>query len=467
MIVLIIIMTMLIIIGIIVFVLYKLKKEKFIEDVVTINDKYNDDISLIDTSKFVFNYSVREKILCDISDEEKNFLIKLAPSPKLMHRDFNTKDIMFQIFELDYNKETNNAKFIFQEVTKYTTIESYVQKSYGKVPVYSKPKYKSKKIYKHLTLTEEDFENITSHQEILLKEFAVDICIQLKEKFGVEYPLWIEYKIVDLFNHSGRTAILKEHTEKHDKLKEYTLNIERAITISKNNIMTIELEISKLISYVENLETVDLVKLDKKIENTKEENVKKLEKLANLREEIENAIQVASIKKENYQNAIVVNNATLDLALENNDKLKDIHEKINAMRLKLELEFKKHVINIKKNVVVKKAEAVEVKEIPESFFKLLDLPEYAYRPIVGCYVIRNRENGKCFVGQSKDIMDTLAKEFRGTTPTKKIYAEDYFTSGNKEVLFEVRIIEIYDGEDINAIQKELMAEYDSKSNGYN
>ena len=93
-----------------------------------------------------------------------------------------------------------------------------------------------------------------------------------------------------------------------------------------------------------------------------------------------------------------------------------------------------------------------------------------YDKIVGCYVIRNVKNGKCYVGQSKDVMKRVCKQhFDGTKVKNIIFAEDYYSSStkNKEDLFEVRIIRLKTKDELDRTEKDLIEQYDAFTHGYN
>lgn len=87
----------------------------------------------------------------------------------------------------------------------------------------------------------------------------------------------------------------------------------------------------------------------------------------------------------------------------------------------------------------------------------------------GCYVIRNRENGKCYVGQSSNIHRRLNQHFRGTVPKNEVFAEDYYTSKmiDKSQMFEVRVVPEYNDYARSQLERSLIEKYGSFHNGYN
>lgn len=92
-----------------------------------------------------------------------------------------------------------------------------------------------------------------------------------------------------------------------------------------------------------------------------------------------------------------------------------------------------------------------------------------YEKIVGCYIIRNTEKDKYYVGQSKDVLRRLKQHFKGTVPNNPIFAEDYYTSSidNKENLFEFKIIKLETKDELDKTEKELIEKYDAFVSGYN
>lgn len=87
----------------------------------------------------------------------------------------------------------------------------------------------------------------------------------------------------------------------------------------------------------------------------------------------------------------------------------------------------------------------------------------------GCYVIRNRNNGKCYVGRSNDVHRRLHEHFRGTVPQKSNFFEDYYSCSpsTRSELFEVRVYFVQDEDELSQLERELIARYDSFLHGYN
>ena len=106
----------------------------------------------------------------------------------------------------------------------------------------------------------------------------------------------------------------------------------------------------------------------------------------------------------------------------------------------------------------------------DDFIPLKKLAGMNYEKIVGCYVIRNIERNKYYVGQSKDVIKRVCHQhFDGTKVKNIIFAEDYYSSSmeNKDDMFEVRIIRLETKDELDRKENELIEEYDSFNTGYN
>ena len=81
----------------------------------------------------------------------------------------------------------------------------------------------------------------------------------------------------------------------------------------------------------------------------------------------------------------------------------------------------------------------------------------------------NNENGKCYVGQSKDVLKRLRQHFKGTEPINIIFANDYYSSSfvKKEDLFSVKIIPCQTKDELDRTERKLIEEYGARQTGYN
>lgn len=137
------------------------------------------------------------------------------------------------------------------------------------------------------------------------------------------------------------------------------------------------------------------------------------------------------------------------------DKKKEETEKVKAEEYKAY--YKK----------IKSVKPLEKSAQTNEFFPLKSFAGMAYQKVVGCYIIRNKENGRCYVGQSKDVYKRIKQHFRGTVPNNIIFAEDYYSSKNKEDLFEIMIIPKQTKDELDETERILIEEYQARAKGYN
>lgn len=159
----------------------------------------------------------------------------------------------------------------------------------------------------------------------------------------------------------------------------------------------------------------------------------------------------------------------LDASIDSsNNLINDIKTRCNELKLK----YEKRLTSIENTF---NKEFLAIKQLPldisasDQFIFLKTIKGMPKKKILGCYIIRNRENNKCYVGQSKDIIARLNQHFKGTEPSNIIFAKDYYESelSDKSLLFEVRIVQLSTKDEMDDTEKELIAEYDAYINGYN
>ncbi len=101
------------------------------------------------------------------------------------------------------------------------------------------------------------------------------------------------------------------------------------------------------------------------------------------------------------------------------------------------------------------------------FTPLKTVVSSAHKPLLGCYVIRNRENGRCYVGQSIDVYKRLREHFDGTKPRNYIFSDDYYASSNRENLFEVAVFRCESKSNLNEFERYLIGLFNANKTGYN
>jgi hypothetical protein len=101
--------------------------------------------------------------------------------------------------------------------------------------------------------------------------------------------------------------------------------------------------------------------------------------------------------------------------------------------------------------------------IPVKFLQEMD---HSFLP--GCYIVRNRYNGKCYIGHSKDPVARLRQVFKGLKPRISTLLNDYYmaSENKRQAMFEFCIIPASDDQ-VRLLEAQLMEEHHSKTEGYN
>ena len=110
------------------------------------------------------------------------------------------------------------------------------------------------------------------------------------------------------------------------------------------------------------------------------------------------------------------------------------------------------------------SESIDV-TIPEGFYELEQwLTERAFMcQYTGVYVLKNLENGKCYVGQAKNIKKRVLQHKSGNGCCE-LY-EDYM-KGDRIVVFSQSLIKSgYNN--LDQFEKDMIRKYHASSNGYN
>lgn len=367
------------------------------------------------------------------------------------------------LVSVDFNKETRVAHVVFEETQMYRTIDRYVTQNYVKYPIYSSWKTKCKTIKKTLKLTNERLEDLHCDSDRLVRIFANDIIAALND--DSLYPAWFimrfyadEYKEKLSTIEQELNSFLsieqgfiqgeeKEIKRTKDKIEAYKLVIQK--TRPKyykyyNKVDRIENAYRSVIKYIVSFGAYAYVvsktrksRLIKKRDSHKK-TIDSAERSISEREE-----KIEELKKE-------ISDAKAKI-----DKKKEETEKIKAEEYKAY--YKK----------IKSVKPLEKSAQTNEFFPLKSFAGMAYQKVVGCYIIRNKENGRCYVGQSKDVYKRIKQHFRGTVPNNIIFAEDYYSSKNKEDLFEIMIIPKQTKDELDETERILIEEYQARAKGYN
>lgn len=372
----------------------------------------------------------------------------------------------YTIKNFDFNPETRISHIEFLETKKYRRIERYVTRYGVRHPIYSNWISKTKSIKKTIKLTNEKLENLKSEPYPIC-----DFCYEIVSRLDSDefYPSWYIYeKIKDEEKaeiDKARKKFEGKVYEENEILKKYIteindFNARSALDLLEKDELGNELEgINQSLQKAENKRhivlfsflTIGIYLLFHSNLYISKLNEKKLAILGSLNE-------VEALLEKNKMRIVALS-----------EKVNQSKETIK----RIELEKETCIDEIKKRYEAK-IQAIEglpiTFEEKHVFIPLKTLVGLKYEKIKGCYVIRNTENGKCYAGQSKDVINRICRQhFNGTKVKNIIFAEDYYNSTleNKDDLFEVRIIPLSTKDELDRVEMELIEEYDSFQNGYN
>lgn len=390
------------------------------------------------------------------SDEYENSSGGRSPVQTPKHR----------LLSVDFIENTRACHIEILETTTYRTIERYVTRNYVKYPIYSPWKTKEKRIkLPVIKLTNEALENLDKSQNGLVCRFAFEIL----SKIGIPelYPSWylrrayeIECKeLCDRYEREKNECLSELRRIQHQseiKLSELNKllhikngqlpkaktqrNIARAKAIkAKKRKKSIFLSIITFGIYAYLTSSAHLQRLDSEARRFEETYASLVSEISSLKKQILNIEETLR--------------TTLLQIEKEPDRTEELKRQARDRR------------DIKIAAIVPLCTSVT--EI-EEFTPLKQVIGLAYKKIVGIYVIKNNENGKHYVGQSKDVIRRIKQHFKGTEPHNIIFAEDYYFSSypDKSELFSIKIIECERGE-LDQKEKEYIALYDAYQNGYN
>lgn len=344
-----------------------------------------------------------------------------------------------------FNKSTRIFELKIRDEKYYKTVERYVQRNYERYPIYSETKKKIKYIEKKIKLTNATLESLNDHNDDIISSSASHIIIDVND---VEFvPYWFMLIWLGKF-YTSKIDI------SNNKIK--SLNSQYLVdsTAIQNSLLKCQNELNDAEAFKNNL-VLKISKISRKLQRKtvffKKHKLKEQSKLNDMFSKCEQNITALS--------------SAIDKLTENAQKC--IEYKDNSIKEINDYKDASYKIYYK---LLKKLPHLETTLDTTSDFKpLKNISSLEYTKIVGCYIIRNTENGKCYVGQSKDVMRRIKQHFKGTVPNNPIFAEDYYTSKNpnKEDLFEIKVIELQTKDELDQTEKELIEEYDAYRTGYN
>lgn len=371
------------------------------------------------------------------------------------------------LHSVDFNLNTRTAKIEITQSQYYRTVDKYVTRNYIKYPVYSEWKTKSKTIKKSIKLTNQALENLHMNGDNLIRSFANQIIYKLNAPDL--YPSWFLKKFLRK-RYESRILELDKSCKNVE-----VANLEKIDFIKNKTIFLLNAELSKIQKKLlrKTQKRLKLQEKVKKIESAKKSFLKNIFSLF-----IYNYL-ISNKRKKKIENKIINLDTIIDIM---NKEIISIEKKITTKN--------NEILSLQEEIEVKKEKTKNLKQIEldlcsKLILQVLPLPEnltevngfiplktfvgYENKKIVGCYIIKNKEKEKYYVGQSKDVYKRLKQHFSGTIPKNSIFAEDYYLStfANKDDIFEIKIIECETKDELDLTEKELIDKYDSYKSGYN
>lgn len=369
----------------------------------------------------------------------------------------------YSILKFDYNEDTRILHLEIRESQRYKTIVRYQTIDYEKYPIYSDWKIKQRVFTKSIKLTNDTLEKLRENKDVVIRVLARKIISRLPNHSL--YPSWYQKELLKqkvnneimnlkinfqeyekkqksfikkandaLFSFGQTEKVYFKELEKHrGKLKKFDKKISQIKRILESK------SLRKCFFYLCSGKRINkyLEKID-----IEEDSIKRIKE------------NLSSLKEQEKQQEELIKTYRSNIS----KKAKEIREKQN-------LKITEYNKKIKEIIPLKDVSFSDNKD----FFMLKDLKYMRYEKIKGCYVIHNRENNKCYVGQSKDVYNRLKQHFKDTYPRNIIFFDDYYKSSlpDKTCLFDIKIIPCATKDELDITEKQLIEYYDSWKNGYN
>ena len=378
-----------------------------------------------------------------LSQSTKELLNVLQP--QTIKTDFDK--VNYSVCDLIFSSESNTLKITFLKSEKYRTIERYVQRDYVRHPVYSEWKFKNTKVLKTIKITHQTLETLNNSDDFLIYNFRYRILIFFDKESWIPSWAW-----KDIYNYQEEKEIKPHRDLIKDVYEKYSEIVKKIETDINKNEYNIKLVDKKLIKPYKKR-----TKLENKLKKSKfnfriKYLTKKLDKISK---------KIEVLEKENkiyYDNISLLNQKIKNNNKEQNKELYKIKKTIQNIQ---------NVYN-NKRMNIKELNTNIFDELSKTdFIPLSDISYFSQQKITGVYIIRNNENEKYYVGQSKDVLKRLKQHFKGSIPNNIIFAEDYYLSQNKEKLFSVKIIPLKTKDELDNTEKSLIERYDAFNSGYN
>ena len=372
----------------------------------------------------------------------------------------------YSVKRIEFNPISRVARMEIHQVWEYRTIERYVTQNYQRTPIYSAWKSKGKLIKKTIKLTNSELETLHSNQDPLIRKLSNEIIIALNDE--ELFPSWFMKLYLKKELDNDLQTIQKEATSFIESQKKLIARERSSMSTCNDDKKQLKYALSK-----EELKHNTLSEKLAKIENSKPNILKIIFSLG----------IVSYFTSQKRKNKLLAELSKTDEYItqckksisEKDKKIEVCKNSITAYQLKIkekenELNKKKELRQLDYEQKYSQIQPLTTSvEQDDSFTMLKTFNALDYQKIIGVYLIHNKEKDKYYVGQSKDVMKRIKQHFNATTPKNPIFAEDYYTSKmeNKDDLFEIKIIPCETKDELDKLEKELIAEYDSWVNGYN
>lgn len=393
--------------------------------------------------------------------------IRSFDKPTLAIKDIGVKkEPKYSIDTMTFDEVTRYAKIDFKRMQEYRTIDGYKQIDCEKYPIYSEWKHKEKIISKSIKLTNRVLESLNQNDDELIKLFADKIVLQLNNY--ELFPSWflkyyLRLELADKITVFEQKLRNEENTISANIVsckKSMAENTSTAIML-KNNLVKMNNDIELKRKFIEKKEAVWIYIV---------KSILSFGIYAILNSQKRKELVARKIEKTKLEMSTIISNIENLLESEKQTNLRIANFEKDLEAKKNECLSTKNLLNEEYYIKISKVMQLQDKLcLQDEFCLLKNFQGFTYESIKGCYVIRNRENGKHYVGQSKDVYKRIKDHFRGTQPINYIFCEDYFNSKleNKDDLFEIKIYKCETKDELDALEQHLIQFYDAKNDGYN
>jgi hypothetical protein len=372
----------------------------------------------------------------------------------------------YELDSLTWNEDSRIAQIKIIETKHYRTVERYVTSDYKKHPILSDWKSKRKTITKTLKLSNFELENLQYNDDNLIRTFATEIVAKVGNP--ELYPSWFIKNVYKSEYEHTKEDIKRSIENENKSMQDYVSSNSAKTSKLKKESLEIEARLRVLNRHH--------VRYSRKCEKAEARQKSVIKSILTF-------FIYDFLRSSKYINNLKSKIKTLDMRMSANENtLKEKQEKIASLRDERKLKDIEHQQALE-SFALKEKQAQEdysskSKQVTrlncewtenKYFTPLTEAIGYEYEEIMGCYIIRNTENGRCYVGQSKDIMRRLKQHFKGTEPNLPPLLKDYYASKleDKRKLFEIRILTLPTKDELDYTEKYLIEKYEAKTKGYN